>query len=68
MCQSEQRGLQSVITILGLPPGLLAVRFEGCDDVLYPMIDGIVHWVIRPSRVAVETLLLILQPDQKRLK
>lgn len=59
---------QSLITILWLPPGLLAVRFEGGDDVFYPVIDGVVHRVVRPSRVTVETLLLILQQDQQRLK
>lgn len=44
------------------------MRFEGGDDVFYPVIDGVVHWVIRSSRVTVETLLLVLQQDQQRLK
>lgn len=40
--------------------------FEGGDDVLYAVIDGVVHWVIRPPGVTVETLLLILQQDEIR--
>ena len=65
---AEQKWPQSLLTILRLPPGLLAVRFEGSDDVLYPVIDGVVHRVIWPSGVAVETLLFILQQDKKRLQ
>ena len=42
------------------------MRFEGDDDILDAVIYGVVHWVIRPSRVAVETLLFVLQPDQNR--
>lgn len=56
------------LTIFGLPPGVLAVRFEGGDDILYPVIDSVVHWVIWPSGVAVKTLFFILQQDQKWLK
>lgn len=49
------------LTILWLPPGLLAVRFKGGDDVLYAMIDSVVDGVVWPSRVTEETFLLILQ-------
>lgn len=51
----------SLLTVLRLPPRLLAVRFEGGDHVFYPMIDGVVDGVVRPSGVAVKTFLLILE-------
>lgn len=49
------------LTVLRLPPGLLAVRFEGGDDVLDPVIDGVVDGVVRPPGVTFETLVLLLQ-------
>lgn len=54
------------LTVFRLPPGLLAVRFECGDDVLYAVIDGVVDGVVRPSGVTVETFLLILQQDRER--
>lgn len=65
---AEQKRPRRLLTILRLPPGLLAVRFEGGDDVLYPVIDGVVHGVVWPSGVTVETLLFVLQQDKKRLQ
>lgn len=40
--------------------------FEGGDDVLYPVVDGVVHRVVRPPGVTVETLLLILRSGPEK--
>lgn len=59
-------GADGSLTIFRLPPGLLAVRLEGGDDILYAVIDGVVDGVVRPSGVTVETFLLVLQEDRRR--
>lgn len=63
-----RRWPEGVLTVLRLPPGLLAVRLEGGDHVLYAVVDGVVHRVVRPARVTVETLLLVLRQRRRRLK
>lgn len=61
MQQSTQSyTLMELLTVLRLPPRLLAMRFEGSDNILYPVINGVVDWVIRPPGVTFKTLLLIL--------
>lgn len=59
---------EGLLTVLRLPPGLLAVRLEGGDHVLDAVVDGVVHRVVRPARVAVETLLLVLRERRRRLQ
>lgn len=44
------------------------MRLEGGDHVLYAVVDGVVHRVVRPARVTVETLLLVLRQRRRRLK
>lgn len=48
------------LTILRLPPGLLAMRFEGGDDILNAVTHGVGIRIVRSPRITVETLLLFL--------
>lgn len=55
---------KQALTILRLPPGLFAVWFKGGDNVFYPVINGVVDWVVWPSGVTLKTFLLLLRKDR----
>lgn len=38
--------------------------FEGGDNILYPVINGVVDWVVWSSGVTLKTFLLILWQDR----
>lgn len=48
------------LTVLRLPPTLLVVWFEACDDILDMVTDGVVHRIVWSARITLETFLLLL--------
>lgn len=58
---AEHECISHALTILRLPPGLLAMFFKGCYDILNTMTHGVGRRIIGPSGITMETLLLLLQ-------
>lgn len=60
MCFVLQNQTTDDLTILRLPPTLLVVWSEACDDILDTVTDGVVHRIVWSARITSETFLFLL--------